>query len=103
MPGQKRVFALVVPGIHVLSRRRRKAWMGGTSPAMTEIRHHCVLATRGGDAWVMNWVASSIAVPSGVGITIRNGTRMRVPAIGAKAISILRWAARYLMTGRSGI
>ena len=64
---------------------------------------HCVLATRGGEAWVMNWVASSIAVPSGVGITIRNGTRMRVPATGAKAISMLRWAARYLITGRSGM
>ena len=64
---------------------------------------HCVLATRGGVAWVMNWVASSMAVPSGVGTTIRNGTRMRVPASGAKAISMLRWAARYLITGRSGM
>ena len=66
-------------------------------------RIYCVFATRGGVAVVMNWVASSIAVPSGVGITIRNGTRMRVPATGAKAISMLRWAARYLITGRSGI
>ena len=32
---------------------------------------YCVLATRGGVAWVMNWVASSIAVPSGVGTVIR--------------------------------
>ena len=32
---------------------------------------YCVLATCGGTAWVMNWVASSMAVPSGVGITIR--------------------------------
>jgi hypothetical protein len=64
---------------------------------------YCVLATRGGVAWVMNWVASSIAGPSGVGIFIQNGTRMRVPATGAKAISIWRWAARYLITARSGI
>ena len=42
-------------------------------------------------------------IPSGVGIDIRNGTRMRVPAIGTKAISMLRWVARYLITGRSGI
>ena len=68
-----------------------------------DIALHCVLATRGGDAWVMNWVASSMAVPSGVGITIRNGTRIRVPAIGANVISMLRWAARYLITGRSGM
>jgi hypothetical protein len=64
---------------------------------------HCVFATRGGVAVVMNCVASSIAVPRGVGITIRNGTRMRVPATGAKAISMLRWAVRYLITGRSGM
>jgi hypothetical protein len=62
-----------------------------------------VFATRGGVAVVMNWVASSMAVPSGVGITMRNGTRMRVPTIGANAISILRWPARYLITGRSGM
>ncbi len=62
-----------------------------------------VLATRGGDAVVMNCVASNIAVPSGVGITIRNGTRMRVPATGANAISMLRCADRYLITGRSGM
>jgi len=30
-----------------------------------------VFATRGGVAVVMNWVASSMAVPSGVGITMR--------------------------------
>jgi hypothetical protein len=64
---------------------------------------HCVLATCGGVAWVMNWVASSMAGPSGVGIFIQNGTRMRVPATGAKAISMLRWAARYLITARSGM
>jgi hypothetical protein len=62
-----------------------------------------VFATRGGVAVVMNWVASSIAVPSGVGMIMRNGTRMRVPASGAKAISMLRWAARYLITARSGM
>jgi hypothetical protein len=64
---------------------------------------HCVLATRGGVAWVMNWVASSVAGPSGVGIRIQNGTRIRVPATGTKAISMPRWAARYLITGRSGM
>ena len=31
------------------------------------------------------------------------GSLLRVPAIGAKAISMLRWALRYLITGRSGI
>ena len=73
------------------------------SPRNDGTGHHCVLATRGGDAWVLNWVASSMAVPSGVGIIILNGTRMRVPATGAKAISMLRWAARYSITGRSGM
>jgi hypothetical protein len=72
-------------------------------PGMTMCAPHCVFATRGGVACVMNSVACSIAVPSGVGITIRNGTRMRVPATGAKAISMLRWAVRYLITARSGI
>jgi hypothetical protein len=52
--------------------------------------HHCVFATRGGVAVVTNCVASSMALPSGVGIFMRNGTRMRVPRIGAKAISMLR-------------
>src|SRR5207302_8430656 len=64
---------------------------------------YCVLATRGGIGWLMNWVASSIAGPSGVGTFSQNGTRTRVPATGANAISTLRWAARYLITGRSGI
>jgi hypothetical protein len=64
---------------------------------------HCVLATRGGVAVVMNWVASSMAGPSGVGIFIRNGTRMRVPATGANAISMCRSAARYFITARSGM
>jgi hypothetical protein len=53
-------------------------------------RAYCVFATRGGVACVTNCVASIIAVPSGVGTTKRNGTRMRVPASGAKAISMLR-------------
>jgi len=34
MPGQKRVFALDVPGIHVFL-GAAKTWMAGTSPAMT--------------------------------------------------------------------
>jgi hypothetical protein len=64
---------------------------------------HCVLATLGGCAAVMKLVASSIAGPSGVGTFSQNGTRIRVPATGAKAISMLRWAAKYLITGRSGM
>ena len=76
-----------------------------TSPrARGEVKkRQFVLATRGGVAWVMNWVASSMAVPSGVGTAIRNGTRMRVPATGAKATSMLRCAVRYLITARSGM
>jgi hypothetical protein len=35
MPGQKRVFALDVPGIHALV--SRKTWMAGSSPAMTNV------------------------------------------------------------------
>ena len=62
-----------------------------------------VFATRGGIADVTNDVASSIARPNGVGIVMRKGTRTRVPAIGTKAISILRSVARYLITGRSGM
>src|SRR6266496_5592576 len=61
---------------------------------------HCVFATFGGAAVVTNEVASSIAGPNGVGIDRRNGTRIRVPAIGTKAISMLRWEARYFTTGR---
>jgi hypothetical protein len=64
---------------------------------------YCVFATCGGIACVTKDVASSMAVPSEVGITMRNGTRMRVPAIGTSVISILRAVARYLITGRSGI
>src|ERR1700730_5322440 len=75
------------------------AWIKRAKPNSAQFPQF-VFATR---AVVMNCVASSMAVPSGVGITIRNGTRMRVPATGAKAISMLRWAARYLITGRSGM
>src|SRR5258705_11959110 len=64
---------------------------------------HCVLATRGGVAWVMNWVASSVAGSSGVGILIQEGTRIRVPPTGTKGISVLRWAAGSLVTGRSAM
>src|SRR5437899_1704154 len=73
----------------------------GHRPGMTT--YHCVFATLGGAAVVTKLVASSMAGPNGVGMVMRNGTRMRVPAIGTKAISILRWEARYLITGRSGI
>jgi hypothetical protein len=64
---------------------------------------YCVFATRGGVAVVTNCVASSMAWPNGVGSVMRNGTSTRVPAIGTKAISMFRAAARYLMIGRSGI
>ncbi len=64
---------------------------------------YCVFATLGGWALVMKLVASSMAGPSGVGTFSQNGTMMRVPAIGANATSMLRWAARYLITGRSGM
>src|SRR6478672_5412932 len=76
---------------------------GGARASRYFLRLHCVFATRGGVAVVTNDVASSIAGPNGVGITRRNGTSTRVPAIGTKAISILRSCARYLITGRSGI
>ena len=64
---------------------------------------YCVLAIRGGDAAVTNSTASSVAVPSGVGIDILNGTSTRVPAIGASQTSMLRWAAMYLIAARSGM
>ncbi|SCB43647.1 hypothetical protein GA0061098_101015 [Bradyrhizobium shewense] len=64
---------------------------------------YCVFATLGGWAVVMKLVASSMAGPRGVGTFSQNGTRTRVPATGANAISMLRWAARYLITGRSGM
>lgn len=71
---------------------------------LLRLRHpYCVFATLGGWAVVMKLVASSIAGPSGVGTFSQNGTKIRVPATGAKAISMLRWAARYLITGRSGM
>jgi hypothetical protein len=42
MPGQKRVFALDVPGIHVFAELElEKTWMAGTSPAMTKIGSRC--------------------------------------------------------------
>src|SRR5580692_9952515 len=62
-----------------------------------------VLGCTDGVATVRNSVASSTAVPIGVGTVMRNGTRIRVPAIGTKATSMLRWVVRYLITGRSGI
>src|SRR5262245_27223130 len=62
-----------------------------------------VFATLGGAAVVRDDVASSMAGPHGVGMVMRKGTMMRVPAIGTKAISIRRSVARYLMTGRSGM
>src|SRR6059058_1275535 len=119
----KFVMAGLVPDIHVLLFPGQRTWMAGTSarskassprPAMTvashsvlsnghDKKHQFVLATLGGEGAVMNAVACSIAGPKGVGIFTQNGTRMRVPAIGANAISIPRWAVRYLITGRSGI
>ena len=101
----RRRKSFVIPGWCVstrpgISRFRVRCF---ASPRNDEISPHCVFATCGGVACVMNSVACSIAVPSGVGITIRNGTRMRVPATGAKAISMLRWAVRYLITARSGM
>ena len=36
MAGQKRVFALDDPAIHVFVARPSKTWMPGTSPGMTE-------------------------------------------------------------------
>ncbi len=73
------------------------------SPRNDSAQPHCVFATLGGVADVTNDVASSMASPNGVGILTRNGIRMRVPAIGTKAISMLRASARYLITGRSGM
>jgi hypothetical protein len=72
-------------------------------PRLLQASLHCVFATRGGVAVVTNCVASSMAWPNGVGSVMRNGTITRVPAIGTKAISMFRWAARYLMIGRSGM
>jgi len=75
----------------------------GYGNGATAASPYCVFATLGGWALVMKLVASSMAGPSGVGTFSQNGTRMRVPAIGANATSMLRWAARYLITGRSGM
>jgi len=97
--------AFVIPGRCAASNpESRDSGSGACAPSRNDgMGPHCVLATRGGVAWVMNWVASSVAGPSGVGIRIQNGTRIRVPATGTNAISMLRWAARYLITGRSGM
>src|SRR4051794_39078475 len=90
------------PGIH---NHEPGLWIpglrAGAHPGMTE--SYCVFATRGGVAVETNCVASKTPMPSGVGIIMRNGTRMRVPAIGANQASMLRWAARYLIAARSGM
>ena len=88
--------AIATPRNDGAKEERRSKRDDGASP-------YCVFATLGGAACVTNWLASSMAMPSGVGMRKRNGTRTRVPAIGAKVISMSRWAARYLITGRSGI
>jgi hypothetical protein len=72
------------------SRRRASARLLRMTAECVDHSPHCVLATRGGVACVTNWVASRTPMPSGVGIIIRNGTRMRVPAIGANQASMLR-------------
>src|SRR5262249_6171469 len=73
------------------------------SPRLVIASYYCVFATRGGAGWLMDWVASSIAMPSGVGMRKRDGTRRRLRTGGANVIAILRWAVRYLITGGSGI
>ena len=78
-------------------------WAPAFAGATATFETYCVFATRGGVATVWNCVASSTAGPNGVGMTVRNGTRMRVPAIGTKEISIRRSPARYWMIGRSGM
>ncbi|MGY4282787.1 hypothetical protein ACVWXO_002007 [Bradyrhizobium sp. LM2.7] len=83
--------------------RGRESRIALSAPSGLRGRAYCVLATLGGWAEVMKLVASSIAGPKGVGTFSQNGTRIRVPATGANAISMLRWAARYLITGRSGM
>ena len=46
---------------------------GGGEKAPADIRadNYCVFARWGGIGWVMNWVASSIAAPKGVGTVMR--------------------------------
>src|SRR5947209_3506116 len=72
-------------------------------PGRTATSNYWVFAVRDGMADVTNWVASSTPTPSGVGTERRYGTRIRVPEIGANQTSMLRWAARYLIAGRSGM
>jgi len=82
------------------NRRQRTGQCG----VKTDSADYCVFETvRGGAAVVTNWVASSTAVPIGVGTDSRNGASTRVPAIGASQTSMLRWATRYLIAARSGI
>ena len=84
----------VVPGSKDVDARHKAGHDGGLTLRSVERTVgetvQFVLATRGGEGVVMNEVACSIAGPSGVGIFTQNGTRMRVPAIGANAISMLR-------------
>jgi hypothetical protein len=47
----------------------------------------------------MKLVASISKVPNGVDCFIQNGTRTRAPLIGAKAISLLCWAASLICSG----
>jgi len=91
------------PGISRFSGAQLRTTVRRFTSPRNDGRRQFVFATRGGVAVVMNCVAWSMATPSGVGITMRNGTRIRVPSTGAKAISMFRAAARYLITGRSGI
>ena len=66
---------------------------------------YCVLAAafdRGGCATETNCFACSKPSPIGVGMAKRNGTRTRVPEIGASQTSASRSAMRYLIAGRSG-
>jgi hypothetical protein len=87
-----------------VSRNKSGLWLWApASCALGRRDNHCVFATRGGTATVLNCVASSTAGPNGVGMVMRNGTRIRVPAIGTSTISIRRSVARYLITGRSGM
>ena len=48
-------------------------------------------------------VRMPLCIGTSLAIIIRNGTRMRVPAIGANQASMLRCAARYLIAARSGM
>src|SRR5205085_4264481 len=57
---------------------------------------------READTAVENCVACSTAGPSSVGTYMRNAASTRVPAIGAKEISISRCSIRYLIAYRAG-